>query len=88
MVETGQTCQEQGLIIIDTKEECRSLLDFVRSQYPDMDGNTVYEETMPVYPKGCYFSITLGGLFINNHPHGKSNTTGRQVCKNDKGKFL
>ena len=89
LADPGQTCQEQGLSIIDTKEDCRSLLVFVQSQYPDMDGNTIYEEhRYEEYPKGCYFSITLGGLFFNNHLHGKSNTTGRQVCKNIKGKFL
>ena len=89
LAEPGQICQEQGLSIIDTKEDCRSLLVFVQSQYPDMDGNTIYEEhRYEEYPKGCYFSIILGGLFFNNHLHGKSNNTGRQVCKNIKGKFL
>ena len=89
LTEMGETCKGQGLLPIETLDECKASKQFIRKYYPTYS-DFVKPETRPGYPTGCYVWIdevteTYKGYF-NDHSSGAGNAATRALCKGAKGR--
>ena len=80
----GKLCSETGDVNVEDLTTCKEAskkLGYTFRGRSDMNNAD--------WPKGCYYSRYLGGVYFNHHTHGKRNPYTLQICKSvEKGMSL
>ena len=76
----GETCEGQGLRLIDTLAECIASTGFIHTHYPAYQFK--WEEEEDDYPKGCYVYLQGGRYegYFNTDTSGGRDMNSRAVC--------
>ena len=77
----SETCSGNGMVDLDSKEECTDALHTLQDELPDTSQVKDLTNHLPDRPAKCFYSTNQEIVYWNTHSHGSPCTTCRSICK-------